>query len=120
MTYPAVKVVGHVDLTSPVGKVGQHNAQVHGSGKGTRTQTTDRGRRNLRQVHGADNDRLAHAHARNEASGVDGRHAALVGHEDGNADEPQDAQLPRRPDAAEFVADGKGPIYIVSNHVTLL
>lgn len=59
----------------------------------------------LSKIHRPNNRGLAHAQSGDESTSVDSAQVAMSAHEDGDADNPQYAQLPRCPDAADTVAD---------------
>lgn len=53
-------------------------------------------------------DSLAYTNARHEASEVHERHMSIVAHEDGNADEPEDAKLTSCKDTTPSITDEEG------------
>jgi hypothetical protein len=107
---PDGRGVTQIDLAAVVGEICQDNAEVNEAGEETSAKTADACGGNLSDVDGPYNGRLAYAETCDEPAGVDGAEIAVGRHEDGDADNPQDAQLAGRPDSANFVADKESAV----------
>jgi hypothetical protein len=92
-------------LTAVVGEVGEDDAEVDEAGEEASAEATDAGRRDLGNVDGSDDGCLSYAEPGDEPAGVDSPKTAVGPQEDGDADNPQDAELAGGPDAADSIAD---------------
>lgn len=106
--------VAEVNLAAVVCEVGEHDTKVDETGEDAGAETTDGGRGNLGEVDGADDGRLAYTETGDEATSVDGAEVSVVGHEDGNTDDPDDAELTGSPDTADLIANDEGTVCGIS------
>lgn len=106
-----------MDLRAVVGKVRKDNTQIDKACEDTGAETPDRRRRDFSQIQWRDDGRLADAQTGDEAACIDGAQTAIVAQEDGNAQDPKEAELARSPDTADAVADEEctGKKILISN-----
>lgn len=123
MPYPSlVSVVAHMDLAAVVGEVGEHNAQVNEAGEDTSAEPADgcwglflvnQARQgielvthDLSQVDWSHNYSLADAQSGHEATSIDSPQATVGtdAHENGNSQDPKNAELASRPQPSNTVA----------------
>lgn len=106
-----MRYIAEVELSTVVGKVGQHNAEIDETGKYTGAKTTNRRWRDLGNVHRADNGGLTDSQASDETTCVDGAEVTVVAEKDGDTDDPDNAELSCGPDTTNAIADQESADY---------
>jgi hypothetical protein len=81
------------------------NSQVHSTSEHTSAETTDGSGRNFRKVDGTDNASLSNTKTGNEATSIDGIHVAIVSNKDGDAEDPETAELASSPNTADTITN---------------
>jgi hypothetical protein len=108
-TMISMKLAPFISLRATLSSSGAAYPQIDSTGESAGAEATNGCRRDLGEIDRSYDNSLADAHTRNKAPCVYRRHAAAIGHEDGDADEPEDAELARGPDATEVVTGEEGP-----------
>lgn len=103
--------ISDIDFGSVVGEVSKDNAEIDETSEDTGAKTANGCRRYLSDVDGTDHRSLSNTEPGNEAAGVDSVKVTTVSHEDGDAQNPQDAQLPSSPDPPNTIANQKSTIF---------
>lgn len=106
-----MRYIAEVELSTIVGKVGQHDAEIDETGEDTGAKTTNRCRCDLGNVHRADDGGLTDSQTSDEATCVDGAEVTVVAEKDGNADNPDNAELSCSPDTTNAIADQESADY---------
>ena len=86
------------------------NLQVHGTSKHTSAETTDRSGGNFRKIDGTDDTRLSNTKTSNEATSIDGAHAAIVSNKDGDTKNPETAKLTSSPNTADTITNDESTV----------
>lgn len=97
-----------VERRTPGCEIGQHDTNVDCAGEDTSAETTDRLGGNLGDVDRSNDGGFANTDAGNETPRVDLAETSIVGEEDDNTEDPEDAQLTSSPETTDSVGDQEG------------
>ena len=94
-----------------VREVCKHDAEINESGEDAGAKASNRGWGNLCKIDRPNDNGLADAQTSYETTGVDGTQVAFGTHENGNTENPNDAELTSCPDTADTIADKESTIF---------
>ena len=105
-----VALLGNVNRRAIVGKVRQHNTDIHGTSEETGAETTDRRWRNLCDIHRTDDGRLADSQTSDETTSIYGTEVSTgtADHKNNNSNNPQGAEDTGSVNTTDAIANQEG------------